>query len=189
MKCFSHYSLSGYCNTFLIGPNDGGEAILIDPGFFDVTLLELIEKNSYNLKFILVTHAHDAHINDLKNILKVYDATIFSFSHSIQGFPSTIVREGQVLELGEYRFGVIETPGHSGDSVVYKLNNTLFTGDTLLAGAIGSTNDNFSRELLLSSIREKLFNLKDTHYIFPGHGPPSSLEIERRTNPNLIDGI
>jgi glyoxylase-like metal-dependent hydrolase (beta-lactamase superfamily II) len=186
MRFFCHYSLAGYCNTFLLGPDGGGDAVLIDPGFLDTALLELIEKNSLYPRFILVSHAHDAHIHDIKSILKIYDATLFAFSHSIQGFPATAVRQGQELDLGSLGIEVLETPGHSGDSVVYRWHRMLFTGDTLTAGAIGRTNDAFSRELLLSSIREKILGLDEEHYIFPGHGPPTTLDIERRTNPDLV---
>jgi len=187
MRFFCHYSLAGYCNTFLLGPDKGGDAILIDPGFLDTALLQLIERNSLYPRFILVSHAHDAHIHDIKSILKIYDSTLFAFSHSIQGFPTTAVRDGQKLDLGPFAVEVLETPGHSGDSVVYRCDRMLFTGDTLTAGSIGSTNDAFSRELLLSSIREKILGLKEDHYVFPGHGPPTTLDIERRTNPDLIE--
>jgi hydroxyacylglutathione hydrolase len=185
MKFFLHYTVTGYCNTYILGPDDGGDALVIDPGLFDVPFLELMESNRLYPRYILVTHAHDAHIFDIKNMLKIYDSALFAFSHSLQGFPTTPVREDQVLDIGGFDVQVIETPGHSGDSVVYRWSRLLFTGDTLLAGSIGSTSDPFSKELLLSSIKEKLFPLETEHYLFPGHGPPSTLKVEKRTNPDL----
>ena len=186
MKFFLHYTLAGYCNTYILAPDCGGDALVIDPGLFDLPFLQLLESNGLYPRFILVTHAHDAHIFDIKSILKIYDSTLFAFSHSLQGFRTTTVREDKTLELGGFNIQVFETPGHSGDSVVYQWNKMLFTGDTLMAGSIGSTNDQFSKELLLSSIREKILPLGKEHYLFPGHGPPSMLSIERRTNLDLI---
>ena len=185
MKFFSHYTLTGYCNTYIVGPDHGGDALVVDPGLFDVPFLELMESQKLYPRYILVTHAHDAHIYDIKNILKIYDASLYAFSHSLQGFPTTPIREDQAIEIGEFEVQVMETPGHSGDSVIYRWNSLLFTGDTLLAGTIGSTNDPFSKELLLASVREKLLSLKTEHYIFPGHGPPTTLNVEKRTNPDL----
>ncbi len=185
MKFFLHYTLAGYCNTYILAPDYGGDALVIDPGLFDLPFLELLEGNGLYPRYILITHAHDAHIFDIKSMLKIYDSTLFAFSHSVQGFPTTTVREDRTLELGGFNIQVIETPGHSGDSVVYRWDKMLFTGDTLMAGSIGTTNDAFSKELLLSSVREKILTLGEEHYLLPGHGPPSMLSIEKQTNPDL----
>ncbi len=189
MKFFTHYTHTGFCNTYLIGPEKKGDAILIDPGVFDTSLLNMIEGNGLYLRYILLTHAHDGHINGINTIMKIYETTIFYFGHSVLDLPTTRVREGEDLELGEFTISVLETPGHSGDSVVYKLDKFLFTSDTLLAGKIGYTQDEFSKGLLLSSINEKILPLDDEHFIFPGHGPPSKIGIERHLNPELLEEV
>ena len=66
-------------------------------------------------------------------------------------------------------------PGHTSDSMVYKIENLLFTGDVLCAGTIGSTNSSYSKFILESNIREKIFSMDDRMIIMPGHGPLSSL--------------
>jgi len=189
MRLYTHYTHTGFCNSYLIGPDGGGDAILVDPGVFDAHLLSLIEDSGLYLRYILVTHAHDGHVGGIRTIQKIYESLIFYYGHSVLNTPTTRVREGEDLELGEFRVQVLETPGHSGDAVVYKLDRLLFTGDTLLAGSIGSTPDDFSKGVLISSINEKILALDDEHFIFPGHGPPSKVGIERLLNPDLLDEV
>ncbi len=80
---------------------------------------------------------------------------------------------------------VLWTPGHSPDSVVYHMPPYLFTGDTLQAGALGSTTSAAARQQLLKSIRREILSLDDETIIFPGHGPPSKVGVERALNPDL----
>jgi glyoxylase-like metal-dependent hydrolase (beta-lactamase superfamily II) len=189
MRFFTHFTHTGFCNTYLIGPDDSGDAIIIDPGVFDASLLNMIEQNNLYLRYILLSHAHEGHINGISTIRKIYETEIFYFGHSVWDIPTTRVREGESLQLGEFTVTVLETPGHSGDSVVYKLERFLFTSDTLLAGKIGYAPDEFSKGLLLSSINEKILTLDDEHFIFPGHGPPSKIGIERHLNPELLEEV
>ena len=119
MKFFSLFSASGFSNTYLLGPDGGGDAILVDPGVFDAPLLQAVEGNRLFVRWILVTHAHNAHINGIRSLLKVYDADIYANQPSILDFPARHVAGGNVLSLGEFRVRVIETPGHSIDSVSY----------------------------------------------------------------------
>ena len=158
MKFFSYFSVTGFSNSYLIGPEQGGNAILIDPGIFDVPLLKLIEDNNLYVKYILLTHSHESHISGLNTLLKVYNSQIYSKSPSVINFPSTKIDEGDELQLGEYLVRVKEAPAHSGDSLLFVLNNFLFTGDTLSSGTIGSTTDNITHKLLMSIINEKILS-------------------------------
>ncbi|HUI69104.1 MAG TPA: MBL fold metallo-hydrolase [Spirochaetia bacterium] len=185
MKFFSIFSSAGFSNTYLIGPDTGGDAILVDPGLFDAGLLQAIESNKLFVRWILVTHAHNAHVNGIRSLLKVYDASIFANQPSILDFPARHIEDGNRLSLGSFRVKVIETPGHSIDSVSYLLDHMLFTGDLLSAGSIGNTRDGYARGLLLKTVRRKLLPLGDEVLIFPGHGPPSKIGIERLYNPFL----
>jgi hydroxyacylglutathione hydrolase len=185
MQFYCYFSVKGFSNAYIIGPDEGGDAILIDPGSFDVPLLDIIEQNGLYVKYVLLTHSHDSHILGIKTLVKIYDVKIYSGSHLILDQRAEKIREGDKLKLGDFTCEVMETPGHSGDSVVFKINNLLFTGDTLFAGSIGSTPDNYARELIVSIIHEKILCLDDEYFIFPGHGPPSKVGIERILNPYL----
>ena len=184
MRLFPHFSFLDFSNSYLIGPDQGGVAVLIDPGIFDAGLLRLIEDNNYYVRYVLVTHAHGSHTRGLKTLLKIYDAQIFAFNPLIQNFPTVEVREGKQQHIGEFLFEIIETPGHSDDSLCFKLNQFLFTGDTLTAGSM-SKNLGYAKDTLISTIKKKLLTLDADTLIFPGHGPPSRIAIEREFNPCL----
>jgi glyoxylase-like metal-dependent hydrolase (beta-lactamase superfamily II) len=185
LRFFAYYSLAGFSNSYLLGPEGGGDAVLIDPGIFDVALLNLVEGNKLYIRYVLVTHSHTSHVDGLRTILKIYQSSVFCRQPSLLDYPTTEVREGQGLELGEFRFKLFEVPGHSSDSMVFKLNDLLFTGDALMSGSIGSTADEFARAMLVAHIREKILTLDDNTLIFPGHGPPTKVSIERTHNPGL----
>ncbi len=186
MKLYFHFAVVGFANTYLIGPPQGGEAILVDPGIMDKELLTLIESNKYYIRTILVTHHHNSHVKGIKTLKKIYDADIYAFSPYILDFPSIPIKDGDRFSAASgIEVEVIEVPGHSSDSLVYHIGGMIFTGDVLAAGRAGNTKNSFSRALLLRSISEKLFTLPDTTLVLPGHGPPSTLKAERMFNPDL----
>ncbi len=185
MKVFTIYNTKGYINTYLIGPEEGGDAIIIDPGQTDLHLLDLIESNNYYLKSIFVTHSHETHIKGIKTLLKIYDADIYSKIPVIAETETVTIKDNDILRLSGYEIEVIDIPGHSDDSLVFKIRNLLFTGDVLSAGLIGSTTNNESKKILQKGIIKKLFSIKDDMVIFPGHGAPTTLDVEKRMNPYL----
>jgi hydroxyacylglutathione hydrolase len=185
VKFFCHFGLAAFSNAYLIGPDEGGEAVLIDPGVFDETLLAMIEKNRLDLRHILVTHAHQAHLAGIETALKIYDAEVYGVVPLPRIRRHTPVEDGQVLRLGDFSVQVIWVPGHTPDSVAYYMAPFLFTGDTLHAGAIGSTKSPTAREQLIKSIRREILTLEGQTMIFPGHGPPSKVSVEKLLNPDL----
>jgi glyoxylase-like metal-dependent hydrolase (beta-lactamase superfamily II) len=185
MRFFSLFSRLGFSNTYLVGPDDGGDAILVDPGIFDAPLLQAVEGNGLYVRSILVTHAHNAHINGIRSLLKVYGADIYANQPSVLDFPAHHVQDGDSLSLGGFTVRVIETPGHSIDSLCFMLGHIVFTGDTLSAGAMGATRDGYARGLLLEIVRRRILPLGDEVLLFPGHGPPTKVGIEKLYNPLL----
>jgi glyoxylase-like metal-dependent hydrolase (beta-lactamase superfamily II) len=182
MRFFPHYVIVGFSNSYLIADDEGDEAVLVDPGIFDNKILTLIESNRLSIRAVLVTHDHESHINGIRTLLKIYDATIYAFRDTIMDLPTTPVRDQQIIRCGKLEFKVFETPGHSRDSLVFQTGNFLFTGDTLTAGLTGTAAHAQAHSLLLSSIRKKIIPLGDEVVVFPGHGPPTRVGIERRYN-------
>jgi hydroxyacylglutathione hydrolase len=189
VKLYSLFSSVGFSNSYLIGPEGDGPAVLIDPGVFDTNLLQAVEGNGLSVRWILVTHAHKAHINGIRALLKVYDAEIYSNQPSGLDFPAHHIQDGDVLEGTPVPITVLETPGHSIDSLCFLTGGIVFTGDTLSAGGIGRTRDGYARGLLLSSIRKRLLSLADEVLVFPGHGPPTRIGVERSYNPYLAEKL
>ncbi|RPJ09885.1 MAG: MBL fold metallo-hydrolase [Spirochaetaceae bacterium] len=185
MRIYPHFVVVGFSNSYLIADEKTGAAVIVDPGMFDVSFLKLIEDHHYYIRAVLVTHAHESHINGLKTLTRIYDTLIYSFRDKIFDITTKTIKDGDIITVENLCFEVIETPGHSRDSVVYKCQDYLFTGDTLTAGLIGTTPHDHARKILEGSIQKKIFSLPDYMVIFPGHGPPTRLECERTTNPML----
>jgi hydroxyacylglutathione hydrolase len=189
MIFYPSFSSIGLVNSYLMGPNEGGDAVIIDPGNFDSSLLKVIEENKLYLRYILLTHSHESHIRAIKTIRRIYDAQIYSYRQSILEFQAVRLRDYMKITCGIFEFEVLETPGHTGDSLIFRYKNLLFTGDTLFAGSIGPSPDEFARRLLISSIRDKILSLEENFFIFPGHGPPTNLDIEKKFNTDLTENM
>ncbi len=180
MKILKHYSMFGIANSYIIGPDKGGDAILIDPAIMDINMLNLIEDNNFYIKNILLTHSHNHHFDALRTIKKIYEAQIFSFYSHVGEFDSYSLVDGEKILMSGINVEVLHIPGHSADSLVYKIGNLLFVGDVISSGLIGRTDSKFEEEILTDGIEEKLLTLNDDSIVFPGHGPPSILKTEKK---------
>jgi glyoxylase-like metal-dependent hydrolase (beta-lactamase superfamily II) len=189
VRFYSYYSVTFFSNCYLLGGAAGKEALLIDPGIFDEGLLALIEGNGWHVSHVLLTHAHQGHVFGLNTLRKVYDFRIHALEPAAVEFPAEPLEETDSLRLCGFTIRVLATPGHSNDSACFHIGGMLFSGDTLSAGGIGETDSAYERALLLSSIRGKLLGLPDGVLLFPGHGPPSTLEVEKRFNPYLAGDL
>ena len=185
MKMFFHFVLSNFSNTYLLGPEEGGDALIIDPGAMDLPLLNLIEENNFYIRHILVTHNHHSHVAGIKTLKKIYDADIYS--NMELAFDSEInrIHDGDKLNLPPFDVDVINVPGHSNDSMVFKIMNMLFTGDVLMAGDIDRDLTANQLITLKENISNKLFVLDDSLLVFPGHGSPTTIKAEKYFNPFL----
>ena len=187
MKFYTYYSVTNFSNCYLLGGRADREALLIDPGIFDEGLLRIIEGNGFYVRHVLLTHSHLAHVNGIRTLRKIYDVRLHALEPSALEFPAERIDEATSLELAGYPIRVLATPGHSNDSACYLTGRMLFTGDTLASGSIGETSSRYEQALLLASVRSKILPLPDNVLLFPGHGPPSTLELEKRFNPRLAE--
>jgi len=185
VKLFFHFVLSNFSNTYILGPVEGGPALIIDPGVMDLPLLNLIERNSFYVKHILVTHNHASHVNGIKTLKRVYDADIYSNMELPFKSEFNKIEDGDELHLDSFDVDVINIPGHSPDSMIFKIQNMLFTGDALLAGEIDHDLTVFQNNELLEKVKEKIFVMDDDILIFPGHGSPTTVKAEKYFNPYL----
>ncbi len=74
MRCFYNFILNGFSNTYIIGPDGEGDAIIIDPGELNIKLFKLIEDNNFYIKHILITHDDSPHTEGIRSLLKIYDS-------------------------------------------------------------------------------------------------------------------
>jgi glyoxylase-like metal-dependent hydrolase (beta-lactamase superfamily II) len=100
---------------------------------------------------------------------------------------TTIVKDGNKFNAAGFSVEVISIPGHSADSVVYKIGALLFTGDVLTAGLVGSTASAYGATTQMNKLRSRLISLPGDYIVLPGHGPPSTMEAERRFNMDIFN--
>ena len=182
MKLYFHYCSFRFSNCYVLGADDSPDAIIIDPGSINEQLLEFIEKDNLNLRAALVTHNHIGHVHGLKTLLRIYPVEIFAINRSVLDNETTPVKDGDKIGIGPFSVEVISIPGHSADSAVFRIENLLFTGDALTTGLVGTTASSYGAATQISKLRSRLFSLPGDYTILPGHGPPSTLEAERRYN-------
>jgi glyoxylase-like metal-dependent hydrolase (beta-lactamase superfamily II) len=185
MKLYVHYCSFRFSNCYVLSTENNSDAIIIDPGSMDKQLLEYIEGENLNLKAVLVTHDHIGHIHGLRSIKRIYQAEIFAVNRSVLDYKTTPVKDGDRMNIGPFTVEVISIPGHSADSVVFRIDNMLFTGDVLTTGLVGTTASAYGAALQSNKLRSRLLSLPGDYTVFPGHGPPSTLEAERRYNVNI----
>jgi glyoxylase-like metal-dependent hydrolase (beta-lactamase superfamily II) len=187
VKLFFRYAPHGFSNVYLVGPDGPGPALLVDPGMIDINLLSFVERYGYSIGAALVTHNHATHVRGLSTLRKIYDVEVYAASVEILDRPCRIVNDGQTLQVCGMDVEVLSLPGHTPDSVVYRIDKLVFTGDSLSAGLVGRTFSAYGSRQLLLNLWQKVLSLPDDCLILPGHGPMSTVKAERLYNMGLSE--
>jgi len=192
MKLFYQYCSFGFSNCYVIGtdkikPGQSNAAVIVDPGSIENVILDTIENNNMDLKAVLITHDHLSHVRGLRTLMRIYNVEVFAVNQNIMDNKTTVVKDGDRLFIGGFTVEVISIPGHSSDSVVYRVGDMLFTGDVLTAGLVGSTASAYGAATQMNNLRSRLLSLPGDYIILPGHGPPTTLEAERRFNTDIFN--
>lgn len=199
------------CNCTILADETSGDAIVVDGGDGVDEVAEYLRRKGWRAKFLIHTHAHFDHIGDLgrlrdvtggSGLLHPADLPLYRMLPlqsrwiGLAHAPPVVtldgeLNDGDVLEAGAVRCRVLHTPGHTPGSVSFEIddgeNVTLLTGDTLFAGSIGRWDlGGTSMEDIVHSIRTKLLTYDDATPVVPGHGPFTTIGIERTANPYLV---
>ena len=180
-------------NTYLITDDATGFKAIIDPGYYGVDVKMDILNNAY-LKYVLLTHGHHDHFLEAKEYVEEYSSVRFAVPEKEMALingqpyecpePTMLLKDGDVITLGETKLRVIETPDHTGGGVCFATDKEIFTGDTLFRLSVGRTDlptgDWFT---LLHSINDRLYTLDESLIVYPGHGAPTTIGYEQRANP------
>lgn len=198
------------CNCTIVADEDTGEAIVVDGGDGVDEVVARLKQHDWRAKLLVHTHAHIDHIGDLgrlrdltaaRGLLHPGDLPLYQtlamqarwigLTHVPRVVPlDGDLRDGDAFALGSARVEVLHTPGHTPGSVSFSVTDandtTLLTGDTLFAGSIGRWDlGGTSMEDLVHSIQTRLMDFADATPVIPGHGPFTTIGIERRSNPYL----
>jgi len=199
------------CNCSIVGDEESGEAIVIDPGDEIERVQEVLGRHKLRPKYIVATHAHIDHVGGFAQLKRATGAPVLMHAGDLPLYQNLAVqaewlgmlppgmvdvdqflKEGDTLSVGPYVFEVLHTPGHSPGSLSLHLpgkHEKLFSGDTLFQGSIGRTDLwGGSFEQILRSIHDRLLIFPDETPVFPGHGPETVIGEERETNPFLQGG-
>lgn len=190
-------------NCYLL--HSGNEIAIIDPGFEAERIYNKLKELNGLTKYIINTHGHIDHISadaslkewtKAKILIHHNDAEIITQpSKNLALFlgetvslppPDQLLREGDVIVVGEDKLEVILTPGHTKGSICLVTKEYAFTGDTLFIDSIGRTDfpDGSQREML-GSLRRLKEILTDKMSIYPGHGEPGTFAEAKELNPFL----
>lgn len=180
-----------------------GELAVIDPGDEAERLMAAIDQTGAVPRYILLTHAHLDHVGAAQSLKDRYRIPLWVPKDEIPlleqlplqcalfGLPpidtpavDARVEADTVLPLGRSRIEARPTPGHSPGGVSYLVDDVLFVGDTLFAGSVGRTDLwGGSWPVLEQAITTQIFSLPDDVVLYPGHGPATTVGVERAQNP------
>jgi glyoxylase-like metal-dependent hydrolase (beta-lactamase superfamily II) len=193
------------CNCSVFGDPVTREAIVVDPGDDVEKITSILDRHALTVRMIVITHAHIDHIGGAHKLRALTGAPVYMNENDafLADHLSTQaawigleepenpgidcpVREGDILRAGAIEAHVLHTPGHTPGSVSLYMpaEQKLIAGDTLFRGSIGRTDlpgGNFNA--IADSIRGKLYTLPEGTIVYPGHGQPTDIGTEKRSNP------
>jgi len=195
---------------YLVGDEKSGKGIVVDaPKDSTRHFLSAARKHNLTVELIVDTHGHWDHIADnlelqrqtlapiaihrldeprIENPKPVFFQLPFEIAPTKAG---RHLEDGDSIQVGNMQLEVLFTPGHTegGICLYERTERVLFSGDTLFAGSVGRVDlPGGDWDTLMKSIHEKLLTLEDHVTVYPGHGPPTTIGVERRRNPFLTQG-
>ena len=199
------------CASYIVGCEAKGVAAIVDPDRDIQKYLDAASSRSLTITHIIETHLHADHVSGNSDLSARTGAKIYVHEASGAEFPHEVVRDGDVLELGNLRVTVLHTPGHTPESITLLVTDTTrsdqpwlaLTGDTLFVGdmgrpdLVGAEAANGLASDMYHTMFEKILPLNDGLLIYPGHGAGSlcgksigsmrstTLGFERISNPAL----
>jgi hydroxyacylglutathione hydrolase len=178
-------------NGYVFFLEEGRRAALVDPAGVPQNLLRVLCEGDYHLQYVLITHKHLDHCDATGDVARAFpQAQIVMHSLDVQAIgplakSALLLRDGETLPFGDdASIRMLHTPGHTDGSSSFLFRGALFSGDTLFAASVGGAyGDKSTYRDILNSVRSKFFTLPDDTVVMPGHGPPSTIALEKQHNP------
>jgi glyoxylase-like metal-dependent hydrolase (beta-lactamase superfamily II) len=190
-------------NCYLLADPATREAVIVDPGEEPRLFLDALERRQWRLTAIWLTHAHLDHIMGVEAVQRATGVPIYlhpldrplyealpaqgewaGLALTAPPPPDAALADGQRLRVGTHEIVVCHTPGHSPGSVSFVGDDFIVGGDVLFAGSIGRTDlPGGDLATLLASIQRVFLSRPDSTVVLSGHGPETTIGVERMTNP------
>jgi glyoxylase-like metal-dependent hydrolase (beta-lactamase superfamily II) len=180
-----HQAQKNGTNSYLLAPDGGGPAILVDPVEFDINLLSQMEQRGFYLDTILLTTPERHSIHPIQTVQKIYRVNVVAGTGSLTDIACNCIQEQTSFSVGGLEVTAIPMLPHTRRSLVFYVNGVLFTGMIMHAGTLGETPNSYAEALLAASVIDHLFGYPDETPILPALGPPSNVRSERALNPWL----
>lgn len=187
-------------NMYVVS-DENNEGFLVDCAYPSDRVKQYIEDNNIKINFIIQTHTHFDHVLGLEYFKNLYDVNVYAsedskeiandkdynlaYSYDVNVPIDNYLKDGVVFS--KYNILAIKTPGHTLDSMSYKIDDVLFSGDTLFKQSIGRTDfpgGNYNQ--IIDSIKNKFSKFDGDTKVLSGHGEETTISYEFNNNPFLI---
>ena len=176
-------------NGYVVACKGTGRGIVVDPGFDAEKILKAVDASGLEVEQVLLTHGHGDHTGALSEVCQATGAParinaadchlLGSLERKVEGQ----LVDGDVISVGQQRFAVAATPGHTAGGVSLVHDSVAIVGDALFAGSLGGTRrlDNYRAQM--AAVGERILLLDEHVILYPGHGPATTVGEERVHNP------
>jgi len=173
-------------NAFILGCATTRTALMIDCGEDDPRFDDFLRAHGLRLAEVFITHTHDDHVGGLATVAARHLPLITAFTPTPGGVAATrTVAHGDTFAFAGLSGRVVHVPGHLPDLVCLIFPGMVFAGDALFAGSVGGTKSAELAQEQRAAILAHLLSLPDETVVYTGHGPATTIGIERRFNPFL----
>lgn len=180
------------CLSYLVADSDTKDAAIIDPSE-EISLeqyLDALHESGYTLRYILETHTHADHVSSASALKEKVGGLIGRHHLAPSKKTDTLLHDGDEISIGTHVLRVLETPGHTNESISFLSDEGVFTGDVLLIGATGRTDFQLGDSAAeYESLHDTILALPDKTVVYPAHDYKGRTETtigkERESNPRL----
>lgn len=200
-------------NCYIVSCERTKEALIIDPGDEGERIVDYVNQQTLDVRMILATHGHIDHVAGLSTVASAFSTPVAMHEKELVVYKNIqkqamlfgldtietveidkLLSGGEKLTFGELTGEVLHTPGHSPGGVAIAFGQEVppivFVGDVLFQGSIGRTDLlGASHRQMMETLKNVILALPDETVVYCGHGPETTIGVERRTNPFLLDVV